>query len=206
MNHEVIVTCAVTGAGDTVGRHPAIPVTPKQIAEAAIEAARAGATVAHCHVRDPATASPAATWRCTRSGRAYPRKRHRRDHQPHRRHGRRPGDRQGRAAPGVRCRHRPGRPAGAAQACRGAAAGNLHPGLRHPQFRRRRLHLRLHPCATARRRPAHHRAGGQGRAGNLRYRPPLVRQADAQGRAAGGSAVPDLPGHSLGARRPIPRP
>ncbi|VFT21567.1 NADPH dependend quinone reductase [Pseudomonas aeruginosa] len=65
MNHEVIVTCAVTGAGDTVGRHPAIPVTPKQIAEAAIEAARAGATVAHCHVRDPPPASPAATWRCT---------------------------------------------------------------------------------------------------------------------------------------------
>uniref|UniRef100_UPI00187224A8 3-keto-5-aminohexanoate cleavage protein n=1 Tax=Pseudomonas aeruginosa TaxID=287 RepID=UPI00187224A8 len=42
MNHEVIVTCAVTGAGDTVGRHPAIPVTPKQIAEAALEAARGG--------------------------------------------------------------------------------------------------------------------------------------------------------------------
>ena len=58
MNHEVIVTCAVTGAGDTVGRHPAIPVTPKQIAEAAIEAASAGATVAHCHVRDPATGKP----------------------------------------------------------------------------------------------------------------------------------------------------
>lgn len=55
MNYEVIVTCAVTGAGDTVGRHPAIPVTPKQIAEAAIEAAKAGATVAHCHVRDPKT-------------------------------------------------------------------------------------------------------------------------------------------------------
>lgn len=55
MNHEVILTCAVTGAGDTVGRHPAIPVTPRQIAAAAIEAARAGATVAHCHVRDPAT-------------------------------------------------------------------------------------------------------------------------------------------------------
>ena len=55
MNHEVIVTCAVTGAGDTVGKHPAIPVTPKQIAEAAIEAAKAGATVAHCHVRDPQT-------------------------------------------------------------------------------------------------------------------------------------------------------
>lgn len=55
MNHEVIVTCAVTGAGDTVGKHPAIPVTPRQIADAAIEAAKAGATVVHCHVRDPET-------------------------------------------------------------------------------------------------------------------------------------------------------
>lgn len=55
MNYEVIVTCAVTGAGDTVGKHPAIPVTPKQIADAAIEAANAGATVAHIHVRDPET-------------------------------------------------------------------------------------------------------------------------------------------------------
>ena len=55
MNHEVIVTCAVTGAGDTVSRHPAIPVTPKQIAAAAVEAAKAGATVVHCHVRDPET-------------------------------------------------------------------------------------------------------------------------------------------------------
>jgi uncharacterized protein (DUF849 family) len=55
MNREVILTCAVTGAGDTVGKHPAIPVTPAQIAAAAIEAAQAGATVAHMHVRDPAT-------------------------------------------------------------------------------------------------------------------------------------------------------
>ncbi len=55
MNHEVIVTCAVTGAGDTVGKHPAIPVTPAEIADAAIEAAKAGATVAHIHVRDPET-------------------------------------------------------------------------------------------------------------------------------------------------------
>jgi uncharacterized protein (DUF849 family) len=58
MNYEVIVTCAVTGAGDTVGKHPSIPVTPKQIADAAIEAAKAGATVAHCHVRDPNTGKP----------------------------------------------------------------------------------------------------------------------------------------------------
>src|SRR5262245_62497206 len=55
MNYEVIVTCAVTGAGDTVGKHPAIPVTPKQIADAAIEAAKTGAAVAHIHVRDPKT-------------------------------------------------------------------------------------------------------------------------------------------------------
>ncbi len=55
MNHNVIITCAVTGAGDTVDKHPAIPVTPAQIAAAAVEAAHAGATVVHCHVRDPQT-------------------------------------------------------------------------------------------------------------------------------------------------------
>lgn len=55
MNFEVFITCAVTGAGDTVGRHPAIPITPRAIADAAIEAAKAGAAIAHCHVRDPAT-------------------------------------------------------------------------------------------------------------------------------------------------------
>ena len=55
MNRDVIITCAVTGAGDTVGRHPAIPVTPAQIAAAALEAAHAGAAVAHIHVRDPET-------------------------------------------------------------------------------------------------------------------------------------------------------
>jgi uncharacterized protein (DUF849 family) len=58
MNHDVIVTCALTGAGDTVGKHPAIPVTPTQIAAAAVEAARAGATVVHCHVRHPETGKP----------------------------------------------------------------------------------------------------------------------------------------------------
>lgn len=55
MNSEVIVTCAVTGAGDTADKHPDLPVTPEQIADAAIEAARAGAAVAHIHVRDPDT-------------------------------------------------------------------------------------------------------------------------------------------------------
>ena len=55
MNTEVIITCAVTGAGDTVGKHPAIPVTPQQIADAVIDSANAGAAVAHVHVRDPET-------------------------------------------------------------------------------------------------------------------------------------------------------
>ena len=59
MNHEIFITCAVTGAGDTVGRHPGVPVSPKQIAEASIEAAKAGAAVAHIHVRDPETGKAA---------------------------------------------------------------------------------------------------------------------------------------------------
>jgi 3-dehydrocarnitine:acetyl-CoA trimethylamine transferase len=55
MNWEVFVTCAVTGAGDTAGRSALVPVTPEQIADSAIEAARAGAAVVHIHVRDPET-------------------------------------------------------------------------------------------------------------------------------------------------------
>lgn len=55
MNPNTIITCAVTGAGDTVGKHPAVPVTPEQIANAALEAASAGAAVVHCHVRNPET-------------------------------------------------------------------------------------------------------------------------------------------------------
>ena len=55
MNKDVIISCAVTGSGDTVGKHPAIPVTPEEIANAAIEAASAGAAIAHMHVRNPET-------------------------------------------------------------------------------------------------------------------------------------------------------
>ena len=52
MNHEVIITCALTGAGDTVGKSEHVPVTPEQIAASAVEAANAGAAVVHIHVRD----------------------------------------------------------------------------------------------------------------------------------------------------------
>ncbi len=55
LNDEVIISCAVTGAGDTAGIHPELPVSPRQIADAALDAARAGAAVAHIHVRDPQT-------------------------------------------------------------------------------------------------------------------------------------------------------
>ncbi len=55
MNRDVIITCAVTGAGDTAGKHPNLPTTPDQIATAALEAAEAGAAIVHIHVRDPAT-------------------------------------------------------------------------------------------------------------------------------------------------------
>ncbi len=58
MNREVFITCAVTGSGDTVSKSSHIPITPKQIAEAAVEAAKAGAAVIHCHVRDPETGAP----------------------------------------------------------------------------------------------------------------------------------------------------
>lgn len=53
-----ILTCAVTGASPSIGKHPAIPITPQQIADAAIGAVRAGAAVAHIHVRDPKTGAP----------------------------------------------------------------------------------------------------------------------------------------------------
>ncbi|WP_253446815.1 3-keto-5-aminohexanoate cleavage protein [Halomonas sp. Y3] len=55
MNRNVILTCAVTGAGDTTAKSPHVPVTPKQIADDCIAAAKAGASVAHIHVRDPDT-------------------------------------------------------------------------------------------------------------------------------------------------------
>lgn len=55
MNTDVIISCAVTGAGDTTGKSNKVPVTPRQIADSAIEAANAGAAITHIHVRDPET-------------------------------------------------------------------------------------------------------------------------------------------------------
>ena len=59
MNHEVFISCAVTGAGDSTGRSPHVPITPAQIAENCLDAARAGAAIVHIHVRDPVTGKAA---------------------------------------------------------------------------------------------------------------------------------------------------
>jgi uncharacterized protein (DUF849 family) len=58
MNRKPIIACAVTGSADTAGKNPAVPVTPKEIAASAIDAAKAGAAIAHIHVRDPETGQP----------------------------------------------------------------------------------------------------------------------------------------------------
>lgn len=55
MPPPIVITCAITGGADTVGKHPGVPVTPQQIAQSALEAAAAGAAVVHIHVRDPST-------------------------------------------------------------------------------------------------------------------------------------------------------
>lgn len=56
MTDKTIITCAVTGSAPTPEKNPAVPVTPEEIAHSALDAAKAGAAVAHIHVRDPETA------------------------------------------------------------------------------------------------------------------------------------------------------
>jgi len=58
MQRKVMIACAVTGSADTPGKNPAVPVTPAQIAQSAIDAAKAGAAIVHIHVRDPQTTKP----------------------------------------------------------------------------------------------------------------------------------------------------
>ena len=58
MAEKVILTCAVTGGDDSAKRYPQVPVSPREIAESSIEAARAGAAIVHIHVRDPESGKP----------------------------------------------------------------------------------------------------------------------------------------------------
>jgi uncharacterized protein (DUF849 family) len=65
INSEVFITCAVTGSGSSQDRSPHVPRSPEQIANSAIAAAKAGAAIVHCHVRDPETGAP------SRDGKLY---------------------------------------------------------------------------------------------------------------------------------------
>lgn len=55
MSNEVVLTCAVTGGHANFQKHPDYPITPEQIAKNCIDAGKAGAAIAHIHVRDPDT-------------------------------------------------------------------------------------------------------------------------------------------------------
>ena len=58
MPRKVIITCAITGGGAITKNSKYVPITPQQIAEESISAAKAGASVVHIHVRDPKTGGP----------------------------------------------------------------------------------------------------------------------------------------------------
>ena len=123
MDREVFITCAVTGAGDTVGRSDKVPVTPsadRRRGDRSGEGRRGDRPHPCARPRDrQRRARPEAL---SRGGRAHPRVRHRRGDQPHRRHGRRPDARLGRKAAAAGAGgHRHGRRDRAARACRRAA-------------------------------------------------------------------------------------
>ena len=88
MQRKVMISCAVTGSADTPGRNPAVPVTPEQIAQSAIDAAKAGAAIVHIHVRDPKTTKPSMDGALYREVVDASAQRHRRVDQPHHRPGR----------------------------------------------------------------------------------------------------------------------
>ena len=58
LREKVFITAAITGSGSTQDRSPHVPRSPTEIATAAIDAAKAGAAIVHCHVRDPETGTP----------------------------------------------------------------------------------------------------------------------------------------------------
>jgi len=58
INPNIFITCAITGSGNTQDRSSNVPRSPKQIADSAISAAKEGAAIVHCHVRDPETGAP----------------------------------------------------------------------------------------------------------------------------------------------------
>ena len=176
MNRKVIITCALTGAGDTVGKSEHVPVTPEQIAESGIAAARAGAAIVHVHVRDPHTGAG------SRDVALY-----------------REVVRRIRASDvdvvvnttagmGGDLYLDPDDPSGFAEGTdlvngierlahvEELLPRHLHAGLRQPELRRGQPGLREHAGHAAGRGQADPGAGGAARAGDLRHRAPVVRQ------------------------------
>ena len=58
MSRPIIISCAITGSGDTTSHSRFVPITPKQIADDALAAHTAGAAIVHLHVRHPETGAP----------------------------------------------------------------------------------------------------------------------------------------------------
>ena len=177
MNHDVIISCAVTGDDTKVTKSPHCAITPEQIAATAIEAAQAGAAIVHIHVRNPETgALQHGDQVLPRGGQAHPRKQGRCDRESHLRHGRlhrhRRARAEGHAGAGQRFRD-PGRAHAAHH--RSVPRGQVpsrhrDPRLREPELRRRqsRLHLDAELSAPGRRdRP---RSEGQAGARGVRHR------------------------------------
>ena len=146
---KTIITCAVTGSLTRPEQSPYIPITPEQIATAAIDAAKAGAAVAHIHVRDPETGTPSMAFELyeevvdrIRSAdtdlvinlTTGPR---------------RPLRAQRPRPEGPRPRHQPAAGGQAGRACRPPQARDLHPRSQHHVVRRRRGHEHARKMATA---------------------------------------------------------
>ena len=154
MQPKVIITCAVTGAGDTVGKHPAIPVTPEQIASSALEAASAGATIVHCHVREPSTGKGSRKVEYYRE--VMERIRDKNKEVIINLTAGMGGDVEvgsGARPLRFRPRHRLRRPRGTPDPREGTSPGNLHARLRHAQLRRWQHHRRSRhlPSSASRR-------------------------------------------------------
>ena len=197
MARKVMISCAVTGSADTPGKNPAVPVTPEQIANSCLDAAKAGAAIVHIHVRDPKTTKPSMDKALYRETVERIRAEElRRPDQPDHRPGRALLPR--RQGPVEAQRGFGAARAGRARAARhGAQARDLQPRHGQPQHGRPRLHQ--HADA-----PQGDGAGHQGRrrdagARSVRDRPPAARQALPRERLREGPGhVPDLPRHLLG--------
>ena len=136
MHPKVVITCAITGNLTRPDQTPYLPITPEQIAGSALEAAEAGAAVAHIHVRDPATGTAVHGARpLPRRDGPHPREKSRADHQSHHRAGR-AFRAVGRRPESRRAGDHAGAPRKARRTCRGAAARHLHARSQHDEFGR----------------------------------------------------------------------